>query len=138
MKDQTNSAALAVAKKLIQLTAVRLQVAKQEEQLKADLDKLMTDSKLETAEGVVMLDGRKVHLAVNKKQVSVTSLDITKLSSMMTHEQFMSCASITQTAAKKVLPQSLIDQCLVAGEPRISYAVTADKGHPVPQVKLFP
>jgi hypothetical protein len=128
---------VSLAKQAVQLTALRLNLAKQEEDAKKKIDALMSEHGFNEVDGNVTMDGRKVSITVEKKETQVSSLDVDKLAGMLTPEQFKQCAKVTQTDAKKVLPQALIDKCIVVGEPRVSYAVKADKGFPVPEVKLF-
>lgn len=128
---------IALSKKSVQATALRLDLSKQEEQCKSEINRLMSENGFTEVDGEVTMAGCKVFLTVEMKETSVTSLDLDKLTALLTPEQFKQCASVTQKAASEVLPKGLIDKCLVAGAPRISYSVKASKGFPVPEIKLF-
>lgn len=129
--------AFMAAKKLVQLTALRLQIEKEEAEAKEDVVSYMKEFNLEHVNESVTLDGRPVTIEVKRGETAVTSLDTAKLRSLLTDEQFMQCASVTATDAAKVLPQAMIDTCKIVGTPRVSFKVTATKGFPVPTVKLF-
>lgn len=128
---------IALSKQSVQATALRLDLTKQEDSCKKEINRLMSEHGFTEVDGTVTMAGCKVSITVEKKETSTSSLDLDKLTAMLTPEQFKQCASVTQKAASEVLPQGLIDKCLIAGLPRISYAVKASKGFPVPEVKLF-
>lgn len=136
-QQEAQKAIIAAAKEQVQLTALRLDIAKKEEAAKAKIEELMREHKFTEVDGTVTMDGKKVNITVEKKVVAISSIDVEKLTGMLTPEQFKQCAKVTIKDAKEVLPQALIDKCLVSGSERVSYAVNAGKGFPVPEVKLF-
>lgn len=122
---------------LIQLSSLRLNLSKREEEMKSAINDIMKSTGLAEATGTVMVDGKNVNVTASMKSSTRQSIDIDKLTGMLTPEQFKQCASVTLKTANEVLPKALIDQCVTVTTSHATVSVSGDKGFPVPEVTLL-
>ena len=124
-------------KVLMQAAAVRLAMEKTEASAKAELVRLMSLAKMTGLEGSVEVKGEKVYWETKLEPRQSTGVDIDKLTTLITPEQFKQCAKVSLTDAKQILPQALIDQCSVVVTSEPSFKFKAGKGCPVPEVTFY-
>ena len=121
----------------LQAGAIRLEMSKKEEQAKLKLTELLGATGLTYFEALFRVNDLSVRAELEMKSGQSSSIDIDKLTKMLTPAQFKQCASVTLKAAKEVLPQSLIDQCLIVTTTPAVLKVKASKGFPSPAIELF-
>lgn len=130
------SKAAEFASAYLQAAAARLAMSKVEADAKQKLMSLMEENDLLTLDGQFLVGTANVNFSANINVASSTVIDVEELTKHLTPDQFLQCAKVTLSAAKQVLPQSVIDQCstVVQGEP--SLKITA-KGVPTPVTTIL-
>lgn len=132
-----NKKANKLARNLVQLQALRLEVSKQEKAAKEELHQMMLDAGNTQFEITIQMNNAPVTIRGESKTRLVTVIDTEKLSKLMTEEQFKSCAKVTLKDAKEVLPEAMISKCSTSEESSPSLTVKAVGNLSVPEIHLY-
>ena len=126
-----------LARKLVQASSMRLQLQKIEEECKEKLLAEMNSKGLKTFEVKTTVNGRPITLTGEITESTQTSVDIEKLTALITPEQFQQCAKVSLKDAKEVLPGGLIQQCTSTTKGNPTLKVKAKGSIVVPDVQFY-
>jgi hypothetical protein len=83
------------------------------------------------------VNGQSVEFSLEMVSSQRSSLSVAKLAKCLTNRQLLQIATVTQKAAKEVLPQATIDQCLDVEMGEAKLKAKFGRGFPIPDVSLF-
>lgn len=126
-----------LARRLVQASAMRLQLQKIEDECKTAIIAEMEDKKMKNFESKVTVNGRSVTLKGEVTVSTTTVVDVELLTSIITPEQFKQCAKVSLKDAKDILPSALVDKCssVKTGNPTLK--VKAEGSLIVPEIQFY-
>lgn len=126
-----------LARKLVQASAMRLQLQKIEDECKTAIMSEMSSKGISSFESKITVNGRQVVLKGDMSVSSTTVVDTELLASLITEEQFKQCAKVSLKDAKEILPSAVVDKCssVKTGNPTLK--VKADGSMIVPEIQFY-